>query len=380
MMFKLQLISLFLLLGSTTGLRLPHLISSESAYKGPKSNWNDPWDQGIMQDWKHVGGIWDGSGIDLVWNPRPSRSLKEAINDEFESMVQLEASPWYTYMNSIYVSSQMKFPLRISDLWCIQLDLLPPDLRAIFQQASSTPTALYDAYWQEDPHVDEEKKSIVYIYQYSRLPDQFKGIEKPPADPNKAEKTPDIDDRFPLLNGLPSNAWVEIERGREPREFSPWLYYMPGTGNWMNLGKTIAFPTHQQALQHFEVDSKIWFTDNGYVAYEELAKRAHSQGFDTVQFTSHPENFFKFELLVTKYQEWNRQSPCIPGIVTRDKKPCICVDDRQDLTCMVGSKWLPALPYAPPPKNATYSATESGAWPSLGAPWTALLVCMFWAL
>lgn len=59
-MFRLQWISLFLLLAGTTGLRLPH-VELESQYTGydetngwedPKSNWNPPWDEDIMQDWR----------------------------------------------------------------------------------------------------------------------------------------------------------------------------------------------------------------------------------------------------------------------------------------------------------------------------------------
>ena len=41
-------------------------------------------------------------------------------------------------------------------------------------------------------------------------------------------------------NGISNNTWIEVERGADKPNHYTWFYYMPGTGNWFNLGKTIS--------------------------------------------------------------------------------------------------------------------------------------------
>ena len=48
---------------------------------------------------------------------------------------------------------------------------------------------------------------------------------------------------------------------------------------WYNIGKTIVFPDHAQAYNYFNT-----FSNEG------MCSAAASQGYDTVQFTTHPDH------------------------------------------------------------------------------------------
>ena len=100
-----------------------------------------------------------------------------------------------------------------------------------------------------------------------------------------------------------SNQWAEVARTKEPNircagcAFShfqgAWYYAARGSGIFINMGNTRAYPTHAVAMRDLLPDETFSMQgiidrgrkDKDYQIYERLFKKAHSMGIDTLQFT-----------------------------------------------------------------------------------------------
>lgn len=84
---------------------------------------------------------------------------------------------------------------------------------------------------------------------------------------------------------MAANEFVEVMHRADPfgdEHYGSWLMYAPGSGIYFNLGKTIAFPEHQDAYTHFAIHSGDY--------NEELSKACASQGYDSIQFLAHVDH------------------------------------------------------------------------------------------
>ena len=61
--------------------------------------------------------------------------------------------------------------------------------------------------------------------------------------------------------------------------YGAWFLHAKGSGVWYNIGKSITFADHGDAYNHFNAH------DN-----EAMCRAAAAAGFDTIQFTAHPDH------------------------------------------------------------------------------------------
>ena len=163
---------------------------------------------------------------------------------------------------------------------------------------------------------------MVYNYQYNILPSNWGNS---PSDLH-----------FKLKNGLDDDSWVEVERGPDKTGYYTWFYYMPGTGNWFNLGKTIVFADHHEAFSVAAKDG-VKFQDpiNGARSDQLLlANYFIGKKYDTIQFTQRAENIFKYEIFNLKNKQTDSAAACIPDVKTRGNLECDCSSHLRYLNCM----------------------------------------------
>lgn len=135
-----------------------------------------------------------------------------------------------------------------------------------------------------------------------------------------------------------------------------WFLYAKGSGVWYNIGTSITFPDHPQAFSHFGV------RDN-----EAMSRAAAAAGFDTIQFTSHPDSvnypcaaqgqypYMNIEILGAKLQgTFSCGSSSKPDFnVLRSgwaDKPCDCDNSIHFSNC---GRQLGVLGRPPAPANVT---------------------------
>ena len=172
------------------------------------------------------------------------------------------------YLTKIYSDMQLQWmldmgPIDMQDFWIIQPKLLPPSLRAVLPEPLPERPSFYRSLFTVlDPHVSGET-SAVYQYQYH-------GVAAGGLDLN-----------FKLLRGVPDDTWVEVQRGADSVGAYVWFYYMKGSGNWLNVGKTLSFIDHANAFEWFRIATP---PDDGDQKQTNLAKAALADGYDSIQF------------------------------------------------------------------------------------------------
>ena len=270
----------------------------------------------------------------------------------FNDIKGLKESKWYDYLRCIYTDNQLqkRIPFSMSDLWIIQTKFLPDSIR--LENIPKAPTKYHTMFTDLDAHVSSEK-NVIYIYQYNTVPfKMFKfsfmnyisnfsivfEIINRIFNKSSSWNSP-TDPHFKLKNGLPDNSLVEVERGADSIGGYTWFYYMPGTGNWFNLGKTISFSDHREAFSVAAEDG-IKFKDpiNGKSDDQFLlAKYFIGKKYDTIQFTQRAENVFKYEIFNLKNTQTKNAGACIPDIKTRGDQDCVCSPKLPYLNCSTGS-------------------------------------------
>ena len=86
---------------------------------------------------------------------------------------------------------------------------------------------------------------------------------------------------------LPDRTWVEVTHcplDQERGFGSYWMYWSPGSGNWVNTGRTLSFERHEDALVHFGIEMPSSREENYRGTLSLLPSLARREGLDTVQF------------------------------------------------------------------------------------------------
>lgn len=81
---------------------------------------------------------------------------------------------------------------------------------------------------------------------------------------------------------LPSDAWVEVTHclmGGEGN--TTWTYHSPGSGAYINTGRSIAFARHEDAAAFFNIER--------FGLFHSMPRDARSRSYDTVQFLLWPD-------------------------------------------------------------------------------------------
>ena len=112
---------------------------------------------------------------------------------------------------------------------------------------------------------------------------------------------------FPVSRkGFSSNTWVSVlHHLKDPIGMGFWMYLSSNSNVYFNLGKTISFDNHVDAMTFFcpqgcnfsttYVGHKKFHTEKQFVA------RAYVLGYDSIQFTRFIEyGFLKYEIVFTK--------------------------------------------------------------------------------
>lgn len=86
----------------------------------------------------------------------------------------------------------------------------------------------------------------------------------------------------PPYAAFAASTWVEVMHEQDPfgdEHNGAWFVHAKGSGVWYNIGKTVTFGDHGNAFMHFNA-----FDNEG------MCRAAAAAGYDTVQFTSHPDH------------------------------------------------------------------------------------------
>ena len=109
------------------------------------------------------------------------------------------------------------------------------------------------------------------------------------------------------VEGFPHFTWVNVMRTMyDPPDMGHWMYFFPGSGYRFNLGRTLAFQTHGNALSHLcPTSGDCIYTNaaNKSIISPEarISARALELGYDSVQFTRFVEHgMVKAEVLFVK--------------------------------------------------------------------------------
>lgn len=224
----------------------------------------------------------------------------------FNTLAELKRSEWGTYIQLKYGSLPQKddFPLAINQFSILDTDYLKQsdiDFPKRIPSKSTFPNNLFsnnacpmqnsDFYYNMS--IDWEPPHSIWV------------AHLPPFYPIK------------------SNTWVEVIHTNEtlskiPNEIPKdllWLYIVKGSGIWLNVGKTISFQDHRDALDYFfstndirDMTKKLNIDDKTKISTmkkEDLIKNycgkqchhfmndifdaAKGNGFDSIQFLSHSD-------------------------------------------------------------------------------------------
>lgn len=99
------------------------------------------------------------------------------------------------------------------------------------------------------------------------------------------------------IHGYPNNSWIGVVRHmRDPDHMGFWMYMSLESDVKFNLGRTIAFENHIQAMQFFlphNMKTKFWEV--------QFVNEARKKGYDSIQFTRFVEyGYLKHELVFTQ--------------------------------------------------------------------------------
>lgn len=211
----------------------------------------------------------------------------------FNSAEELEAHPmWATYFRRVYGELPNTFPIDVSDFQILYENYLPHGhLESL-------------ATWHGDSKAKGCPHSPLQIYRHMSVIDAPRTayVWHPPKLSlaavetgafSVAEKAGHADVNFWKKWGnyaaYPGNSNVEVTHctGRvvtRCEQHSTWMYAQKGSGVFYNLGRTKAFDTHADAVQHFLPGNKCKWGHCEH-EYEKLFAAASKAGYDSLQFT-----------------------------------------------------------------------------------------------
>ena len=211
----------------------------------------------------------------------------------FNSAEELEAHPmWATYFRRVYGELPNTFPIDVSDFQILYQNYLPHGhLESL-------------ATWHGDSKAKGCPHSPLQIYRHMSVIDAPRTayVWHPPKLSLAAEETgafsvaekaghADVNfwKKWGNYAAYPGNSNVEVTHctGRvvtRCEQHSTWMYAQKGSGVFYNLGRTKAFDTHADAVQHFLPGNKCKWGHCEH-EYEKLFAAASKAGYDSLQFT-----------------------------------------------------------------------------------------------
>jgi len=171
---------------------------------------------------------------------------------QFASVAELTASPWGAYFKDVYgaLPTAAAFPLDTSAWWMLYDSLLTKHAVPLPKSAGKcAPANCQLNLFGENNAYSPPSQWIWHPPPYAAFSD---------------------------------NQWVEVLHEQDPfgdEHFGAWYLHAKGSGVWYNIGKSVTFPDHAEAYAHFNTFNN-----------EAMCRAAAAAGFDTIQFTAHPDH------------------------------------------------------------------------------------------
>ena len=213
----------------------------------------------------------------------------------FDSAEQLESNPiWSSYFRHVYgeLPSNSSFPLDVSDFQILYEKHLPHGHLETL------------ATWHGDSKESGCPHSPLQIYRHMSVIDAPRTayVWHPPQLSAAAEESDafkwaqkaghaDVDfwKKWGNYVSHPENSNVEVTHctGRvvsRCEQYSTWMYAQRGSGIFYNVGHTMAFDDHADAVQYFLPGNRCKWGHCEH-EYQQLFAAAAKEGYDTLQFT-----------------------------------------------------------------------------------------------
>lgn len=183
----------------------------------------------------------------------------------FKTLKELESSPWKDYFLKVYkeLPKEEDFPIRIGD-FSILYSGAPIDVPSKVVYIGKCPTEKGELY--SNMSLTNDPPGTTWIYH----PPPFKPLE------GLVEVT-HCSDSFVLTY----------------ETLGMWMYHAPGSGIYFDLGRTIVFKYHKDAIEYFLKRScKDWSLLHGYIEcdsdFKDLVNVA-KKDYDSIQFLNHED-------------------------------------------------------------------------------------------
>ena len=176
----------------------------------------------------------------------------------FTSADELQGSPWAGYLRSLYGDlTPIGYPLVLSHFWCFYMDKLAAHSVILPASVGKCPTSAAAPEGQRyDENNGYSSKDLTWLWH---------------------------DLGAPPFQGFPSNRIVEVTHQKDPfgdEHYGMWFLYAKGSGVYADIGRTKIFNDHGDAYDFFNAQGN-----------ENMCKAAASQGFDSVQFIQHHDQY-----------------------------------------------------------------------------------------
>jgi hypothetical protein len=98
----------------------------------------------------------------------------------------------------------------------------------------------------------------------------------------------------PPYKPILSNKWVEVTHcssivSNTYEQKGAWFYSAKGSNIFINVGRTIVFKDHPDAVEHFLNKQCRYFRNQCNLLFSDLVDEASKQGYDSIQFLSHDD-------------------------------------------------------------------------------------------
>lgn len=249
----------------------------------------------------------------------------------FNNKEDLKKSKWGNYFKNLYGEiPNTEYPIDMSKFWLLYTDLLKNSDIKIDDKCIVNNN--YDKCQELCPSKDgniysnmsytDDMENTIWIY------------HKPPYKPLKNNSNVEVTH---VSGGYPGSKIVE--------SVGSWYYYAPGSGMYLNLGKTISFKDHNESVKFFlNIDSACIVLQECATYFPKLFKKAKSMGYDTIQYLNHTDmrcGNTAIEIVdlngVGAYPCGNKNKININSGWNGTKK-CICNNKKQSLNCLVNNK------------------------------------------
>jgi hypothetical protein len=145
----------------------------------------------------------------------------------------------------------------------------------------------------------------------------------------------------PPYQALPSYTKQEVIHSVDAdihgEEETYWMYFAPGSGIYTDIGNTISFSRHEEAINWFLGKVCDTATDPSCVRYfNSLASAARQRGFDTIQFLKHDDMRCGNSAIEIVDVRYSGNRTCKPILFTgwNGSRPCKCNTHLNYLQCL----------------------------------------------